>query len=1055
NSCTDDSCDKTKGCVAKQNTATCDDGNKCTDKDLCKGGTCASGAVKTCDDGDACTADSCEPVSGKCQHKAISNCKSCTKALDCNDNNACTTETCEGGKCKGSQLKDGAACDDGSFCTKGDACFAGTCKPGKTQTCDDNNPCTFDLCDASAKKCTNGPVAKGFQCGTTKILDDFKCVGSAVYKRPGFAGCTGSASAPKCSTDPANLFYKDYVKVSDCKSPNICRIESGKGFCGLPKKPDLEITGFKLDKAQYKAGESVKVTWTVQNKGIVASPVVRLNFYVSVDATITGKDLYKGGINLPAIAPGKTATGAYSVILRSNLGKSTRYVGAIVDALNKAAEINEKNNTKAVKITTVPAGDIWVSTSSKPQYTTINWGQKLGYYRYTRNIGTVKVGKHTDKLWLSADGKVDKSDINLLTLAKPEMAPNKYIYGWVFFTMPKTVKPGTWYIIYQADSGNAVQEGNEGNNYRVTKVTYRGYYDLVPTVLKAPASIPTGTPFTVELAGKNNGNATTGTFYDRVYFSKDTKVGSDVYLATMTRKAIKGGQAWSNKLNLNVPSSVTGGVWYLMYRVDSHSRVKETNEANNFKFLKVNIVPMPNLRTYAYKTYSSAYYVNSTMTWYSYDRNYGTATAGQYELQYYLSTDDKWDSKDTLLAKFTRGPLKPGQAQSTTGKWKIPGNYKPGKYWLIIRTDATNKIKESNENDNQVKYAFTIKGRADLTGSIKTATTTITAGTKSAVTLTWNNIGQATAALHYDRVYLNTKKAYGGTYLGQRTRQALAAGKSGSAVFSFTPSAFLKPGTYYIVYRVDSHSKVPESNESNNLSFLQVTVKGLPDLYPYYLKVNTTKPFSGQQLSVSWAVRNYRFGTSSKTTVRFLLSKDTKVSKDDIKVGESDVASLAYGKIALGNLKVTIPKTITGAWRLLMVVDPDNKVKEVYETNNVRNVALSIIGAPDIAVTALTVSPTAAKAGTQIKVTATHKNLGNVAKGFTATLHLVLSATSSLKLMEKLQPTLDPNKEATAVESVVIPGTVKPGTYKLRWSVVVAGEANKANNVKEAAFTVK
>jgi len=151
---------------------------------------------------------------------------------------------------------------------------------------------------------------------------------------------------------------------------------------------------------------------------------------------------------------------------------------------------------------------------------------------------------------------------------------------------------------------------------------------------------------------------------------------------------------------------------------------------------------------------------------------------------------------------------------------------------------------------------------------------------------------------------------------------------------------------------------------------------------------------------------------------------------------------------------MVIPKTMTGAWNLLAIADPDNKIPERLETNNLRYRAFSVLAVPDVAVTSLVTEPTKAKTGSSVKVTAKHKNLGNKSASFTAALYLVVSSKQSVKLMEKLQPTLAAGKESTTTESVVIPGSVKPGTYKLRWVVTVSGEVNKTNNLKEAAFTV-
>ena len=46
------------------NTAGCDDGNACTENDVCADGACAAGTDIACDDGEGCTDDACDPASG-------------------------------------------------------------------------------------------------------------------------------------------------------------------------------------------------------------------------------------------------------------------------------------------------------------------------------------------------------------------------------------------------------------------------------------------------------------------------------------------------------------------------------------------------------------------------------------------------------------------------------------------------------------------------------------------------------------------------------------------------------------------------------------------------------------------------------------------------------------------------------------------------------------------------------------------------------------------------------------------------------------------------------
>ncbi len=128
NPCTIDACDPETGkCNNYPEDGTiCDDGDGCTEYDICDSGKCRGGELRTCDDKEACTSDSCDKKTGKCVFKS---------------------------------LKGDIACDDGSACTKSDTCQDGECL-GKKLDCDDKNPCTEDFCDANdGGVCKYAPIS--------------------------------------------------------------------------------------------------------------------------------------------------------------------------------------------------------------------------------------------------------------------------------------------------------------------------------------------------------------------------------------------------------------------------------------------------------------------------------------------------------------------------------------------------------------------------------------------------------------------------------------------------------------------------------------------------------------------------------------------------------------------------------------------------------------------------------------------------------------------------------------------------------------------------------
>jgi len=176
NVCTDDLCDKVKGCNPYFNTKACDDSNACTSNDICKFGDCEGGLVK-CDDSNLCTNDACDPKkacifsnnSVVCDDNSLCTDKDLCKsgfcvgaAVNCDDSNVCSDDSCD--KSIGCvNTPNIAACPDADTCTNGEVCKNFKCTV-KAVVCDDANPCTTDSCDVN-KGCQVKNIADNMDCG--------------------------------------------------------------------------------------------------------------------------------------------------------------------------------------------------------------------------------------------------------------------------------------------------------------------------------------------------------------------------------------------------------------------------------------------------------------------------------------------------------------------------------------------------------------------------------------------------------------------------------------------------------------------------------------------------------------------------------------------------------------------------------------------------------------------------------------------------------------------------------------------------------------------------
>ncbi len=193
NVCTDDQCSGEAGCLHVPNSAACDDLNACTTGDGCAAGKCIFSGSLECDDDNPCTTDSCNPATG---------CTFTMNSAPCDDGDLCTTgDHCQVGACIGAGMlvcNDGNDCTDdlceaevgcqfvpnadscalGSKCTVDDYCQGGVCHPGEPVVCDDENPCTVDLCKPAsgcASTPTSGPCEDGDMCTISDLCLNGGC----------------------------------------------------------------------------------------------------------------------------------------------------------------------------------------------------------------------------------------------------------------------------------------------------------------------------------------------------------------------------------------------------------------------------------------------------------------------------------------------------------------------------------------------------------------------------------------------------------------------------------------------------------------------------------------------------------------------------------------------------------------------------------------------------------------------------------------------------------------------------------------------------------------
>ena len=273
--CADDFCDEKTGSCAqkpKEDGVACDDGNECTTKNACKGGTCIGVQWKDsdqCDDKNACTSDGCSPKSG-CFHvpandKFCDDGNACTEldkcfggkcagqAKGCDDNKPCTKDACDPNNGNCTNISFVGPCDDGKKCTQNTLCLDGKCE-GEAVKCDDDNPCTTDFCDSLigckyVAKAGGAPCSDGVSCTHNDKCDGGKCKGDDM--------CLECVTDVQCvGLNDGNLCTGQWRCVEVSKGLKACELDQDT-VVKCPATED-ECSGYACDPKTAKCSLSTK-----------------------------------------------------------------------------------------------------------------------------------------------------------------------------------------------------------------------------------------------------------------------------------------------------------------------------------------------------------------------------------------------------------------------------------------------------------------------------------------------------------------------------------------------------------------------------------------------------------------------------------------------------------------------------------------------------------------------------------------------------------------------------------------------------------------------------
>ena len=387
----------------------------------------------------------------------------------------------------------------------------------------------------------------------------------------------------------------------------------------------------------------------------------------------------------------------------------------------------------------------------------------------------------------------------------------------------------------------------------------------------------------------------------------------------------------------------------------------------------------------------------------------------------------------------------------------------PGTYYYGACVDA---VSDESDTANNCSDAVAVTVGAAPAPDLVVDTPTVsesapTAGARFTLSATVRNQGNARSGLTTLRYYRSTDSTItaNDTAVGTDSVSSLNASASGDESISLTaPST---EGTYYYGACVDRVSD--ESDTTNNCSSAAAVTVGAapaPDLVVDTPTVSESAPAAGDRFTLSATVRNQGNGRSGFTTLRYYRSTDSTITANDTAVGTDSVFRLNASASGDESISLTAPDT-PGTYYYGACVD---SVSDEADTTNNCSSAVSITvgesSAPDLVVSAFTVSNSSPVAGQFFAMNATVNNQGNGLSS-SSTLRYYRSTDATITTTDAGIPTngspgflsVDGLSPSGSVDKSA--GTRAPsilGTYYFGVCVeTVTGESDTTNNCSNAA----
>lgn len=321
---------------------------------------------------------------------------------------------------------------------------------------------------------------------------------------------------------------------------------------------------------------------------------------------------------------------------------------------------------------------------------------------------------------------------------------------------------------------------------------------------------------------RNSGASSAVGHYSEIYLTDGVRRYS---LATVHVPLIPGGSdSPSVPFTATVPAGIPDGEYYIYAEADMNGSVGEEDESNNTA--RYSATDLASVRRPA-ELFAESIDPVTTWNWRAGERqsvtlevgNTGAGYAPRHRSRIVLSHDRS--TVDAILGdvEFVNGIPAYSTASAQLLNFTVP-QLPAGNYYIGAIVDVEEDVLEcDNDNTGYTTTAVVrIEGvKADLVVTELQTTSPWTSGASVNVTVRERNLGMGTAAVHTTHLYLSTNASSNDHFLAAETFAAIPSGADAPPKqFTFTVSANIPTGNYYLVAVADATGAVDEENRTNN-----------------------------------------------------------------------------------------------------------------------------------------------------------------------------------------------------------------------------------------------